>query len=46
MSDSRNVSTINPFEVALEQLDEAAKLIKLDNGLHQILAHPKRVLIV
>jgi glutamate dehydrogenase/leucine dehydrogenase len=46
MSDSRNVSTINPFEVALEQLDEGAKLIKLDNGLHQILAHPKRVLIV
>jgi glutamate dehydrogenase (NAD(P)+) len=46
MSDSRSVSTINPFEVALEQLDEAAKLIKLDNGLHQILAHPKRVLIV
>lgn len=46
MSDSRNVSTIDPFEVALEQLDEAAKLIKLDNGLHQILAHPKRVLIV
>jgi glutamate dehydrogenase (NAD(P)+) len=46
MSDSRNVSTINPFEVALEQLDEAAKLIKLDNGLHQILAHPKRVLTV
>jgi glutamate dehydrogenase/leucine dehydrogenase len=46
MSDSRNASTINPFEVALEQLDEAAKLIKLDDGLHQILAHPKRVLIV
>ncbi len=37
---------INPFEVALEQLDEAAKLIKLDNGLHQILANPKRVLTV
>ncbi|MFZ0511227.1 MAG: Glu/Leu/Phe/Val dehydrogenase [Candidatus Nitrosopolaris sp.] len=46
MSDSRNVSTINPFEVALEQLDEAAKLINLDKGLHQILAHPKRVLTV
>jgi glutamate dehydrogenase/leucine dehydrogenase len=38
--------TINPFEVALEQLDEAAKLINLDKGLHQILAHPKRVLTV
>ncbi|HET7344859.1 MAG TPA: Glu/Leu/Phe/Val dehydrogenase, partial [Nitrososphaeraceae archaeon] len=35
-----------PFEVALEQLDEAAKLIKLDNGIHKILAHPKRVLTV
>jgi glutamate dehydrogenase (NAD(P)+) len=46
MSDSRSVSTINPFEVALEQLDEAAKLINLDKGLHQILAHPKRVLTV
>lgn len=39
-------STINPFEVALKQLDEAAKLINLDNGLHQVLAHPKRVLTV
>jgi glutamate dehydrogenase (NAD(P)+) len=46
MSDSRNVSTINPFEVALEQLDEASKLINLDKGLHEILAHPKRVLTV
>src|SRR2546421_4152792 len=46
MSDSRSVSTINPFEVALEQLDEAAKLINLDKGLHEILAHPKRVLTV
>ena len=39
-------ATINPFEVALKQLDEAAQLIKLDKGLHQVLAHPKRVLIV
>jgi len=46
MSDSRDTLTINPFEVALEQLDEAAKLINLDKGLHQILAHPKRVLTV
>jgi glutamate dehydrogenase/leucine dehydrogenase len=37
---------INPFEVALKQLDEAAKLIKLDRGLHQVLASPKRVLTV
>jgi glutamate dehydrogenase/leucine dehydrogenase len=46
MSESRNVSTINPFDIALEQLDEAAKLVNLDEGLHQVLAHPKRVLIV
>jgi len=46
MFDSRDTLTINPFEVALEQLDEAAKLINLDKGLHQILAHPKRVLTV
>lgn len=39
-------ATINPFEVALKQLDEASKIIKLDKGLHQVLAHPKRVLTV
>lgn len=39
-------ATINPFEVALKQLDEAARIIKLDKGLHQVLAHPKRVLTV
>ncbi|MGI0011930.1 MAG: Glu/Leu/Phe/Val family dehydrogenase, partial [Nitrososphaera sp.] len=43
---SSSASTINPFEVALKQLDEAAKLIKLDKGLHQVLASPKRVLTV
>src|SRR5918995_2937 len=37
---------INPFEVALKQLDEAAKLIKLDKGLQEVLANPKRVLTV
>ena len=36
----------NPFEVALKQLDEAAKLINLDKGLQQVLANPKRVLTV
>lgn len=47
MSESASKSsTINPFEMALKQLDEAAKLIKLDKGLHQVLAHPKRVLTV
>jgi glutamate dehydrogenase/leucine dehydrogenase len=43
---AKSSSAINPFEVALKQLDEAAKLIKLDKGLHQVLAHPKRVLTV
>src|ERR671933_169021 len=37
---------INPFEVALKQLDEAAKRIDLDPGIHKILAKPKRVLTV
>jgi glutamate dehydrogenase/glutamate dehydrogenase (NAD(P)+) len=46
MDKSSTATTINPFEVALKQLDEAAKLIKLDKGLHQVLANPKRVLTV
>ena len=37
---------INPFEMALKQLDEVAKLIKLEKGMHEVLAHPKRVLTV
>jgi glutamate dehydrogenase (NAD(P)+) len=37
---------INPFEVALKQLDEAAEIVNLDKGLHQVLANPKRVLTV
>ncbi len=45
MSASKN-SAINPFETALKQLDEAARLINLDKGLHEVLAHPKRVLTV
>ena len=41
-----SAGTINPFENALKQLDEAAKLIKLDKGLQEVLANPKRVLTV
>lgn len=41
-----SAAQINPFEVALKQLDEAAKLAKLEKGLHQVLANPKRVLTV
>lgn len=32
--------------MALKQLAEAAKIIDLDNGMHEILSHPKRVLTV
>ncbi|HYY39802.1 MAG TPA: Glu/Leu/Phe/Val dehydrogenase dimerization domain-containing protein, partial [Nitrososphaera sp.] len=48
MLDTAKSSTaaINPFEVALKQLHEAAKLINLDKGLQQVLANPKRVLTV
>ena len=41
-----STEAINPFEVALKQLNEAVKLIKLDKGLHEVLANPKRVLTV
>lgn len=37
---------LNPWENALKQLDKAAKVLKLDPGIHQILATPKRVLEV
>jgi glutamate dehydrogenase/leucine dehydrogenase len=36
----------NPFDNALEQLRIAAEYLKLDDGLHQILANPKRQLTV
>jgi glutamate dehydrogenase/leucine dehydrogenase len=36
----------NPFENSLEQLRIAAEYLKLDEGIHQILAHPKRELTV
>ncbi len=38
---AKQESAINPFEVALEQLDTAAKLLKLDKGLHEQLRHPE-----
>ena len=36
----------NPYEMALEQLDKAVKKIKLDPGVHEVLKHPKRTIIV
>jgi hypothetical protein len=35
------ISGINPFEVALTQLDQVSSMIDLDKGLHQFLAQPK-----
>jgi glutamate dehydrogenase/leucine dehydrogenase len=37
---------VNPFQMALKQLEESAELINLDPGIHEILANPKRVLTV
>jgi glutamate dehydrogenase/leucine dehydrogenase len=46
MSEPTGNNTINPFSVALEQLDEASKIIGIDKGMHDVLAQPKRILIV
>ncbi|MGC8980006.1 MAG: Glu/Leu/Phe/Val family dehydrogenase [Thermoplasmata archaeon] len=37
---------LNPFKIAQEQLDKAAKLMKLDPAVHAILREPMRVLEV
>jgi glutamate dehydrogenase (NAD(P)+) len=36
----------NPFDNALEQLRIAAEYLKLEDGIHQMLAHPKREVTV
>ena len=46
MSKSNTDVTLNPFEIALKQLDEAAKLVNLEQGMRDVLANPKRVLTV
>ena len=46
MSEPTGNNTINPFSVALKQLDEASKIIGIDKGMHDVLAEPKRILIV
>lgn len=43
---AKQESVINPFEVALEQLDIAAKILKLDKGIHEQLRHPELFLEV
>ena len=46
MTGSSTASAINPYQTAVQQLDEASKLIKLGDGMRQVLANPKRVLTV
>lgn len=46
MSEPTDNNTINPFSVALKQLDEASKIIGIDKGMLDVLAQPKRILIV
>src|SRR6476620_9867001 len=42
-----NINTNNnPYQMALKQLDQTAKIINLDAGIHKILSKPKRVLTV
>lgn len=37
---------LNPYKIALSQLEDVAKKIKLDPGMHEKLKFPKRTLIV
>jgi len=46
MSSSNLHEKINPFEVALKQLEEASKILNLDKGMLEILSNPKRILTV
>ncbi|MDQ6724005.1 MAG: Glu/Leu/Phe/Val dehydrogenase [Thermoproteota archaeon] len=48
MTNSENYDNFsdNPYQMALKQLEETAKLIDLDPGIHKILSKPKRVLTV
>ena len=46
MSSSDFNEKINPYEVALKQLQEASKILNLDNGMFEILSKPKRILTV
>jgi glutamate dehydrogenase/leucine dehydrogenase len=46
MSSSNLSEKINPFEVALKQLEEASKILNLEKGMLEILSNPKRILTV
>ncbi|MCD6484174.1 MAG: Glu/Leu/Phe/Val dehydrogenase [Candidatus Odinarchaeota archaeon] len=37
------MAKLNPYDIALEQLNAAAKLIDLDPNIHEILKEPKRI---
>jgi len=41
-----NMEEKNPFKIAQRQLDEAAKIMELDEAAHQMLREPMRTLIV
>ncbi|MCU0637878.1 MAG: Glu/Leu/Phe/Val dehydrogenase [Methanothrix sp.] len=36
------MSKPNPFEIAQKQLDDCAKILKLDAGVHEFLRHPRK----
>ncbi|MDD1749921.1 MAG: Glu/Leu/Phe/Val dehydrogenase [Methanothrix sp.] len=36
------MSKPNPFEIAQKQLDDCAKILNLDDGVHEFLKHPRR----
>ncbi len=40
------VTTPNPYEAALRQLDIAVEKLNLDSSIHEMLKHPMRILIV
>ena len=37
------MAKLNPYDIALEQLNAAAKLVDLDPNIHEILKEPKRI---
>src|SRR5688572_12879639 len=46
MVDDASGSSMNPYEMALQQLKAVAKRMKLDPNLHEVLKHPMRSLEV
>ncbi|HZS72963.1 MAG TPA: Glu/Leu/Phe/Val dehydrogenase dimerization domain-containing protein, partial [Candidatus Nitrosotalea sp.] len=40
------MTKIDPWQNALKQLADAAKILKLDAGIHEMLANPKKILTV